>query len=344
MSVTQASDLFVPEVATEYFRQGFMTSLELMRMCVGGEGSPIQLMNEPTFNVEGQYLQRPTFARMTDPVDRRDITSTSSLTPGKLTGVNEIAVKVHRRIGPTDVSEDAARLSRATAEQISAEIGKQYGEFLAASMQHTLVAAALGVIGGMTATAHTATVWAAAARTNLSPALLNTGLQLMGDQRDIFRREAMIVSRSESLTDLINDASGRNYMGMGDKALGGNFEVNTYGMPRVMIDDSLLTTSDAGFDKYTTLLLGKGFMQVWFTLPLTLYPMFGPILDQEQVITRVRADCDFAVGAHGATWDVANGGANPTDAAIATITNWDPVYTSHKEVRGVKLVHNYSAN
>lgn len=345
MSVTNPSDLFIPEVCNEYARQAFMTSLEFMNLCVGGDNAPVQIMNDPVFAMEGQYLQRPVFKRMSDPVARRDITSNSSLTPGKLNGTNEIAVKVHRRLGPTDVSLDTARLTKANADQISQEIGQQYGEYLAANFQHTMIAAALGIIGGMTSTVHTSTVWAAAARTNLSPDLLNTGLQLMADQRDRFVREAVIVTRSESMKDLFTDAIGRPLPDVGGRAIGsGAMNTNTFGMPYAMVDDSLLTTADDGFDKYTTLLLGKGFMQVWFTLPLTMYPVFGPILDQEQVIIRIRGDADMAIGTHGAQYDTANGGANPSDATIATVTNWDPVYSSHKEVRGVSLVHNYSGN
>lgn len=346
MAVTQASDLFIPEVCIEYASQKFVQSIDLMQQMVGGEESPIQIMNDPIFSSEGQYIQRPVFTRIGSTlVTRRDITSTSSVTPLKLAGSNEIGVKVHRKIGPVDVSEDAARLSRATPAEISQELGKQMGEELALNMQHTLIAASLGALDGISGTAHTLSVWSATARTNLSPDLLNRALELMGDQRQKFRTEAKILTRSESHTDLYTDALGRNFPGVGDRALKGDMYTNDLGMgPACVVDDSLLTTADAGFDKYHTLLLGKGFMQVWFTLPFQLYPVFGPILDQEQVIIRLRADADFAVGVHGKQWDVANGGANPSDSTIATSTNWDDTFSNHREVRGLKITHNYSNN
>ncbi len=118
---------------------------------------------------------------------------------------------------------------------------------------------------------------------------------------------------------------------------------NTLGMDFAMTDDSTLTVADAGFDKYITLLVGPGALQLWFTLPMTIYPMFQTTLP-EQVLNRWRADSDFAVGTHGATYDSANGGANPTDAALATSTNWDSTVSSHKEVKIIKIVHNYSGN
>lgn len=345
MSVTQASDLFIPQVCSEYARQAFVQSIEFMAKLVGTGPAPVQIMNDPTFNVEGQYIQRPTFSRIGSAlVTRRDITSVSSVTPQKLTGTNEVGVKIHRKIGPVDVSMDAANLSRASGEQISAELGRQFGEELALNLQHSMITAAIGAIDGVASTVNTTAPWSATARTNLSPALLSAGLQLMGDQRERFKKEAMILTRSESLHDLYGDAMGRSFAGIGDLALKGDMGTNTLGMGFATVDDAALTLANAGFDHYYTLLLGTDFMQVWFTKPMTLYPVFGPILDQEQVIIRLRADADIAIGMHGKTWDATNGGANPDDTALALSTNWDDTFSRHQEVRGIKIDHNYSGN
>lgn len=40
----------------------------------------------------------------------------------------------------------------------------------------------------------------------------------------------------------------------------------------------------------------------------------------------------------GFAWDVANGGANPTDNALATGSNWDMTATSFKDLAGVSLI------
>lgn len=345
MSVTQASDLFIPQVCITYASQAFTQSVEFMQKMVGGESSPVQIMNDPVFGSEGQYIQRPVFSRIGSTlVTTRDITSVSTVTPVKLSGTNEQGVKLHRKIGPVDISEDAAKLSRATPAEISAELGRQMGQELALNMQLSLITACVGAIDGISGTANTSSVWSATARTNMSPYLLNTALELMGDQREVFRREAMILMRSETQTDLFSDAINRQFTGIGDKALGGDLGTNTLGMPWAVVDSSALTTADAGFDKYHSLILGKGFMQVWFTQPFNMYPVFGPILDTEQVIIRLRADADFAIGVHGKTWDSTNGGANPDNTALALSTNWDDAFTRHQEVRGLKITHNYSGN
>ncbi len=347
MAVTNPSDLFIPEVAAEYSSQAFVQSLELMQGLVGapGSGAPIELMNDPVFGVEGQYLTRPVFKRIGSTlVARRDITSNSGLTPVNLTGGTEIAAKIHRRIGPVDVSVDAANLSRATPEQISAEIGKQAGEELMLNIQQSIIASLNGIVDGSTTT-HTVTSWAAATRTNLSPSLLDGGLNIFGDYRERFRRSAKILTRSEAVRDLFADAQGRAFNGVGDKALAGVMDTNTLGMGvPLMVDSASLTVADAGFDKYITLLIGAGCLQVWFTKPMTFYPNFQ-VLDQEQVLNRTRADADFAIGAHGASYDTAAGGANPNDTALALSTNWDSnPYSNHRELKIAKLVHNYSGN
>lgn len=347
MAVTNPSDLFIPEVSADYSSQAFVQSLELMNNLIGpvGSGSPIEIMNDPIFGVEGQYFQRPIFKRVGSTlVARRDVTSNSNTTPVNITGDNEIGVKVHRRIGPLNYTLDALNISRATPENFSAEVGKQIGEELALNMQHTIIATALGILAGVGSTVNTYSPWNATSRTNLSPAVLNATLNLMGDQRNKFKSGAHIVTRSECVLDLTNDGIGRSYQGVGDRALQGAMNVNTLGMgDPLMVDDALLTTADAGFDKYTTILFGAGAMQIWFTKPLTMYPVFQNTLP-EQVEMRIRGDADFALGTHGAKYDSTNGGANPTDATIATSTNWDSTYTSAKEVRLLSAVHNYSGN
>ena len=348
-AVTNVSDLFVPEVCMDYASQAFTQSIGVMEELMGppGSGAPIEIMDPAVmgYGDQGQYIQRPVLKRIgSGLVARRDITSNSDTTPVNITGDNEIAVKLNRRVGPVDYTVDSMRLSKLTPAQFSAEIGKQVGEEMALNIQNSIIAAAVGILGGVTSSANTNTVWSATTRTNLSPAVLNSTLALMGDQRDKFRREARILTRSEPTTDLITDLSGRSYNGIGDKALGGQIDMGTYGMGMpVMVDSSNLTIADAGFDKYLTLLLGKGFMQVWFPLPLTIYEVFQTTLP-EQVLRRWRGDFDFVIGTHGAKWDVSNGGANPSDATLATTTNWDSNFTRHQEVRGLMAIHNYSGN
>jgi hypothetical protein len=57
----------------------------------------------------------------------------------------------------------------------------------------------------------------------------------------------------------------------------------------------------------------------------------------EQISYRLQGEYAYNLGLKGYTWDIANGGANPSAAALATGTNWDQVATDDKDTAGVIL-------
>lgn len=56
---------------------------------------------------------------------------------------------------------------------------------------------------------------------------------------------------------------------------------------------------------------------------------------KSRIETTMQSDYTFGLGIKGFTWDETNGGKSPTDAELATGTNWDKVKTSVKECAGV---------
>ena len=347
MPVTMPTDFFLPQLALQYTRQAFNDSIQLMQRLVGsGPNSPVQLVNDPTMEVS-QYLQQPRFARMgLGLISVRDITSNSTATAQKLTAVNDIGVKLHRKVGPVEWTYDAARLAglghddNTRAAMISAEYGRQVGEYMALHIQRSVVAALRGMVEAMTSSAHTYTAWSASARTNISPAALSYGLNLMADARDSI---TSWVLRSETLQDLYADAMGRGYPNIGDRALSGNTDTNTLGKITAMVDDPNLTVSASPFSKYITLGLGAQVLQIYATLPFTSYIPYVAT-DRETVTVRLRGDFDIELAPRGFQWNSGAGGANPSDSALVTSGNWTPTYTSHKEAKIIEIVHNYSGN
>jgi hypothetical protein len=61
---------------------------------------------------------------------------------------------------------------------------------------------------------------------------------------------------------------------------------------------------------------------------------------QTRIETTMQVDYSFALGLKGYTWDEANGGKSPTDAELATGSNWDKVATSIKHTAGVLAIGN----
>lgn len=56
---------------------------------------------------------------------------------------------------------------------------------------------------------------------------------------------------------------------------------------------------------------------------------------KERIETTMQADYTFGLALKGYAWDVTNGGKSPTDAELATGSNWDKVATSNKHTAGV---------
>lgn len=56
---------------------------------------------------------------------------------------------------------------------------------------------------------------------------------------------------------------------------------------------------------------------------------------QTRIETTMQVDYTFGVGLKGYAWDEVNGGKSPTDAELATGTNWDKVATDIKHTAGV---------
>lgn len=55
----------------------------------------------------------------------------------------------------------------------------------------------------------------------------------------------------------------------------------------------------------------------------------------ENIERTYQAEWSYNVGVRGFSWDKANGGKSPTDAALFTSTNWDRYATSEKDLAGV---------
>lgn len=56
---------------------------------------------------------------------------------------------------------------------------------------------------------------------------------------------------------------------------------------------------------------------------------------QTRIETTMQVDYTFGLGLKGYTWDEANGGKSPTDAALATGSNWDKTASDIKNTAGV---------
>lgn len=340
MALTTVSDGFVPEVAAEYASQAFVENLGMLELMGSGPDAPIQVVNDAVFAAEGQYLDRPVFKRISSFVSSRDINGTSAATDLELTTGNEQAVKMHKKVGPLTWTADVYRVTRARPGSIEREFGTQAGEQMALTVRESIISAIRGAVAAMTTTAHTKDVWNASTRTNLSRALIQSWMDLFDDRQE---KVAALIAHSRMHGDLIAEYLGAGVTGISDVQSKSRILRDTLGRMLYMATTSLLTTSDAGNDKYRALALGPGAVQIGFSQPLRIYDIFEDT-SKESVLYRARADFDFWVGIKGMGYVDGVGGANPSDSTLATSSSWTPVYSDAREVLLGELVANYSGN
>jgi hypothetical protein len=68
--------------------------------------------------------------------------------------------------------------------------------------------------------------------------------------------------------------------------------------------------------------------------------IFEPVTGLENIGYRYQHEYAYTIKVKGFRWDVSGGGANPTDGALGTTTNWDKAATSDKNLAGVRILFN----
>ncbi len=330
----------LPQVLLPHAAKAFVQrNIAVYGMLFGPAGSeaPFWLLNDPIFGNGGQYIDAPYFKRI-PALSRRDVTSVSALTASKVEGGENVGVLVNRR---SDLMKftDSTWIRNATREAISAELGRQLGELILDDVLATAHAALKGLIEAVTAAAHTYTVWVASGtKANLDPAVIDGGRALMGDAWEAITH---LCCHSGPNTDLRADARGRGYDTVGGATLRGDPNANGYGLKKCIRDDAIMITTDGGFDKYYSFLLGRGVLKIKFVKPFEIETWRD--LTIENKATLWRGDGDYSLRCDEISYNSGAGGANPTNATLAASANWSVGYENHKELKAIELEHNYSA-
>lgn len=108
--------------------------------------------------------------------------------------------------------------------------------------------------------------------------------------------------------------------------------VDILGKPVVVTDaPALYTAGTPNKNKVLSLVEGAGTVYDTADVISNIETSNG----QTRIETTMQVDYTFGVSLKGYTWDETNGGKSPTDAELATGSNWDKVATSIKHTAGV---------
>lgn len=277
----------------------------------------------------GHFAKEAFFAALDGLDQRRDITSTADVDPMKLTQGELVGVKLNRRVGPVEHTIDAFRKAGIDPRNFSFVIGQQAAKAIAAGYLNRALIAAVAALEGQAPNTHAATGG------TLAYAAIPQAMAKFGD---MFGSLRAMVMHSKPFFDLYGDgmASYKIENVAGAMIVGG--VAATMGKPLVVTDSPALLEADGvsgGVDAYRTLLLTENAVTVEESEDMTIHD--DVIGAKENLVMQFQAEYAFNLGLKGFAWDVANGGANPTDGALGTSTNWDKVATSHKSLAGVVL-------
>jgi hypothetical protein len=258
-------------------------------------------------------------------VDRYATNTSASNT--SLAQLQEIGVKVAGGFGPIVWEPAQLRWVELNPEAAILAIAKNLSEAMMKDMLNTGIAAACAAIEnvGVTATFDTGTA------TAITYGNINSAHALFGDS-------------SQSLVCDIMD--GTTYHGLIAANLTNTPQLFQYGSVRVVdiLGKRVVVTDAPALRETPTTSTNDVKVLSLVSGGITIYDGSDLVTNLEtnngaqRIQTTWQADYAFGVALKGYQWDTTNGGKSPTDAELATGSNWDKIATSIKHTAGVLLL------
>lgn len=272
---------------------------------------------------QGDFADEVFYARIAGLIRRRDAYGDTDVAEKDIEQLLKTTVKVAAGTPPVRIDPHMWQWIQRSPEEAGVVIGKQLAEETMQDMLNTGIRAFVSAISNVGATV---VYDAAAATANLRA--LNKGAALFGD-----RAQAIVawVMHSKVLHDIF-DTSLANSEQLFNF---GNVQVisDGFGRPFIVTDCADLFNATPNPDEYRTLGLVPG------AILLEQNNDFLENLETKNGGENIRrtwqAQWSYNLGIKGFSWDKANGGASPTNAALATGSNWDRNATSVKDLAGV---------
>jgi hypothetical protein len=283
-----------------------------------------------TGGFDGDFLQESFFAAIHTAqrrVDRYATNSAASATD--LSQLQHNSVKVAGGFGPIRFEPSQLTwLNKPTAEGIEVA-SRNFAEAMLSDQLNTAIAALVAAISNQSAAKFDALT--------LSP---DQGVS----QINLNRSHALFGDRSAALVAQIMTGSvahkiiGQNLTNTQELFQAGNVTVLDILGKAVVVTDApaLYESVSPGADKEKVLSLVEGAATVFDGADVI--SNIETTNGLQRIVTTMQVDYTFGLGLKGYAWDTTNGGKSPTDAELATGSNWDKVATSIKDTAGVILI------
>ncbi len=271
---------------------------------------------------EGDFLQESFYAAIHSARRRVDrYAANGNATPTDLTQLKHISVKVAGGFGPIRFEPGQMTwLNKPTAEGIEVA-SRNFAEALLQDQLNTAIAALVAAISNQAAATNDASATA-----GLSYSALNDAHAKFGDSSSLIVANVMSGQVYHKLIGQ-NLANAQQLFQYGAVTV-----VDILGKTVVVTDaPALYATGTPNLQKVLGLVSGAATVTDAGDVITNIDTTNG----KERIETTMQVDYTFGLGLKGYTWDEVNGGKSPSDAELATGTNWDKVATDIKHTAGV---------
>lgn len=275
-----------------------------------------------SMNFEGDFFQRSFYSALHSAQRRVDrYAAQSSAAATALSQLQENSVKVAGGFGPISFEPGQMTWIQKNEAEAIAVISGQLAEAIMADQLNSGIAAAVAAISNV------------AGATNDVSASAGISYSAMNDAHALFGDSSMAL-----VSQVMNGATYHKLIGQNLTNTPQLFQaqnvlvVDILGKPVVVTDaPALYEAGTPNKAKVLSLVSGGVTVMDGSDVITNIDTRNG----QTRIETTMQADYTFGLGLKGYAWDVTNGGKSPTDAEIATGTNWDQVVTDIKHTAGV---------
>ncbi|MGY6271013.1 major capsid protein [Achromobacter denitrificans] len=271
---------------------------------------------------EGDFLQESFYAAIHSARRRVDrYAANGAATPTDLTQLKHSSVKIAGGFGPIRFEPGQMTwLNKPTAEGIEVA-SRNFAEALLQDQLNTAIAALVASISNQ------------AAATNDVSATLGLTYSALNDAHAKFGDSSSLIVTNVMTGQVYHKLIGQNLANAQQLfQYGAVTVVDILGKTVVVTDaPALYATGTPNLQKVLGLVSGAATV----TDAGDVITNIDTVNGKERIETTMQVDYTFGLGLKGYTWDEANGGKSPTDAELATGTNWDKVATDIKHTAGV---------
>lgn len=308
----------------QVFNQYVMpTTIEVLAQMVAkfnaASAGAIRLSTE---GFDGDFLQESFFASIHAAQRRVDrYAAQAAVTPTDLTQLKHSSVKVAGGFGPIRFEPSQLTwLQKPTAEGIEV-ISRNLAEAMLADQLNTAIAALVAAISNQAGATNDVS-----ATTGLNYSAINAAHAKFGDHSGQLVAQVMTGGVAHKLIGQ-NLANGQHLFDSRSVNV-----IDVLGKAVVVTDaPALFATGTPDKEKVLSLTEGAATVFDGSDVISNIETKNG----QTRIETTMQVDYTFGLSLKGYTWDETNGGKSPTDAELATGSNWDKVATSIKHTAGV---------